>query len=274
VSANACPATQAGLAFDTLAEDYDAHFTRSSIGRAQRDAVWRKAAEVFRGDLSILELNCGTGEDALFLAGQGHRITALDASRAMIDRASQRKENEAPNATVDFRLLPTEYLGALPPTCFDAVFSNFSGLNCVDDLADVAMQLARRTNTGAPALLCFSTRFCLWESAWYMLCGKRRKAVRRWSGHSTAVLNGVDISVHYPTIRDIARAFSPHFTLRSGTGIGIFVPPSYLESWMQRSPRVLAMLAAVDRVVCRLPTLRTLGDHVLLHFVRNAEGGS
>ncbi|HEY5328374.1 MAG TPA: class I SAM-dependent methyltransferase [Acidobacteriaceae bacterium] len=271
MSADACPATQAGLAFDALAENYDAQFTRSSIGRAQRDAVWRKAVEVFRGKLSILELNCGTGEDALFFAGQGHRITALDASRAMIDRAARRKEDEAPDAAVDFRLLPTEDLGALPSTHFDGVFSNFSGLNCVDDLAEVAMQLAHRTQTGAPALLCFSTRFCLWESAWHLLCGKWRKAVRRWSGHSTAVLNGVNVSVHYPTIGDIAIAFSPHFTLRSASGIGIFVPPSYLESWMQRFPRALSTLAAADRIACHLPVLRTLGDHVLLHFVRIGE---
>jgi SAM-dependent methyltransferase len=271
MSADACPAPQAGLAFDTLAEDYDAHFTRSSIGRAQRDAVWHKATEVFRGELSILELNCGTGEDALFLAGHGHRVKALDASRAMIDRAARRREDEAPHAAVDFQLLPTEYLGALPPAHFDAVFSNFSGLNCVDDLFEVATQLAYRTNAGAPALLCFSTRFCLWESAWYLLYGELRKAVRRWSGHSTAVLNGVNVSVHYPTVRDIARAFSPHFALRSATGIGIFVPPSYLETWMRRLPRVLALMAAADRIACRLPMLRTLGDHVLLHFVRIGE---
>jgi ubiquinone/menaquinone biosynthesis C-methylase UbiE len=274
MSADAYPVHQAGLAFDTLAENYDTDFTRSSIGRVQRDAVWRKAVEVFRGELSILELNCGTGEDALFLASQGHRITALDASRAMIDRASQRKENEAPDATADFRLLPTEYLGALPPTRFGAVFSNFSGLNCVEDLREVALQLARRTNTGSRALLCFSTRFCLWESAWYLLHGKWRKAVRRWSGHSAAVLNGVDIDVHYPTVRDIAKAFAPYFALVSTTGIGIFVPPSYLESTMRRFPRLLAALAATDRIACRLPVLRTLGDHVLLHFVRTTEVGS
>jgi len=271
VSTDAYPANQAGLAFDTLAENYDAHFTYSSIGRAQRDVVWHKATEIFRGRLSILELNCGTGEDALFLAGQGHHVTALDASRAMIDRASQRKESEEPNATVDFRLLPTEYLGALPPTPFDAVFSNFSGLNCVDDLSDVALQLGRRTDTGTPALLCFSTRFCVWECAWYLVRGEWRKAVRRWSGHSTAVLNDVSVDVHYPTVNDIAKFFAPHFTLKSTTGVGIFVPPSYLEPWMQHFPRALAAMAALDRFACRLPILCTLGDHVLLHFVRTSE---
>ena len=100
-----------------------------------------------------------------FSPSQGHRVTALDASRAMIDRASQRKEDEARDAAVEFRLLPTEYLGALPPVHFDAVFSNFSGLNCVDDLSEVAAQLAHRTSAGAPVLVCFSARFCLWESA-------------------------------------------------------------------------------------------------------------
>jgi ubiquinone/menaquinone biosynthesis C-methylase UbiE len=274
MSTGACPVNQAGLAFDSLAENYDDHFTRSSIGRAQRDAVWRKTTEIFRNRPSILELNCGTGEDALFLANQGHHVTALDASRAMIDRASQRKKLEASNATVDFRLLPTEYLGALPLTRFDAVFSNFSGLNCVKDLCEVALQLARRTNAGSPALLCFSTRFCMWEIAWYLLHGKWRKAIRRWSGHSVATLNGVDVDVYYPSVRDIAGAFAPYFTLASATGIGTFVPPSYLESSMRLIPRLLATLSTVDRVACRLPVLRTLGDHVLLHFIRTAEVGS
>jgi SAM-dependent methyltransferase len=265
------PTTQAGLAFDTLADDYDAHFTQSHIGRAQRDVVWREAEAVFRGHLNILELNCGTGEDALFLAARGHRVTALDASRAMIERATNRKDHEAPTAAIDFRLLPTEHLSSLPPRHFDAVFSNFSGLNCVDDLSVVAAELAQRTHPCAPLLFCISTRFCLWELVWYLLRANPRKATRRWSGHSTATLNGIGVTVHYSTIAAFANAFAPHFTLQSLTGIGIFVPPSYVEPWIRHRPRLLAMMRRLDRAICRLPLLRTLGDHVLLHFVRAPE---
>jgi SAM-dependent methyltransferase len=271
MTSDALSTNQAGLAFDTLAEEYDAHFTQSHIGRAQRDVVWRGAVVAFEGKRSILELNCGTGEDALFFAARGHRVTALDASRAMIDCALMRKGCEAPDATINFRLLPTEYLAALPATHFDAIFSNFSGLNCVSDLCGVAEQLAQRTQPGAPALLCISTRVCLWETAWLLLHGKIRKAIRRWSGHSTAVLNGVEVTIHYPTVAEFSKAFAPHFMLRSCTGVGIFVPPSYLEPWMQHQPRLLALMARVDRAVCHLPILRTLGDHVLLHFVRTEE---
>jgi len=261
-----CPC--AGRAFDSMAADYDANFTWSQIGRAQRGAVWDEALKVFQDRHSILELNCGTGEDALFLASRGHSVTALDASTNMISRAMERKREEAPDAAIHLRVLPTEQLAMLPPNKWDAVFSNFSGLNCVDDLASVANQLAIRTPPGAPMLLCLSTRFCLWETMWYLLSGEPRKAIRRWSGHSAAILNGIRIEVHYPGIAAVQRAFSPHFKLTGAKGIGICVPPSYLEPWMQGRTRLLGLMQRLDSRACKLPGIRGIGDHILLHLVR------
>ena len=59
---------QALLAFSSLAASYDDLFTRSTIGRAQRNVVWDVLLNAFEPGTRILELNCGTGEDALFLA--------------------------------------------------------------------------------------------------------------------------------------------------------------------------------------------------------------
>jgi len=73
-----------GRAFDSLAENYDEVFTCSLIGRAQRDAVWGAARAAFTPGSRILEINCGTGEDALFLARQGVIVFACDASEQMI----------------------------------------------------------------------------------------------------------------------------------------------------------------------------------------------
>ena len=74
------PGSAAGAAFDRIAQDYDQIFTNSLIGRAQRDAVWKVLTRTFRTNDKILELNCGTGEDAIFLAGNGISVIALDAS--------------------------------------------------------------------------------------------------------------------------------------------------------------------------------------------------
>ena len=87
---------QAGLAFDSLAERYDDIFTNSLIGRAQRHAVWTVATQTFQRGDHILELNCGTGEDALFLARLGMSVFACDASEKMIAVATRRRAVEAP----------------------------------------------------------------------------------------------------------------------------------------------------------------------------------
>ena len=267
-SATASPQL-AGLAFGNLADRYDAIFTHSLIGRAQRNAVWEVARCTFRPGSHILELNCGTGEDALFFARLGISVFACDASEKMIEVANGRRSREAPRAPVRFEVLPTEHIAvARQFGPFDGVFSNFSGLNCVSDNAEVARQLATLVPAGSPLLLCFSSRFCLWEVLWFLVCGKAPKAIRRWNGHAAASLGKITVEVQYPTVAELRKAFSPHFRLRSRTGIGVTVPPSYLENLARRFPGILSQLCVVDRLVSGWPVFRVCGDHVLLRFER------
>jgi SAM-dependent methyltransferase len=264
---NALKPASAGLAFDRLAAAYDSLFTFSVIGKSQREVVWRRALSVFATGSHILELNCGTGEDALFLANAGITVTACDASLGMIEQARHKMTVESPDARVKFLTLRTEEIDSLPQAlCFDGVFSNFSGLNCVGDLKSVAQQLAERLQPGAPLLLCFSTRYCLWEIVYFLLRGNPHKATRRWKGLSQVHFGGLEFPVYYPSMAQLRRAFAPQFRLVSTTGIGIAVPPSYVESWIAGHPRLLKLMSAIDETVRTWPGLRTLGDHMLLHL--------
>ena len=179
----------AALVFDQMAREYDNVFTRSMVGRAQRDVVWNVLTQAFQHGDHVLELNCGTGEDAFFLARHAIAVTACDASSQMIQVASRRLRTEAPDAPVQFKLLATERLRELRPTAtFDGAFSNFSGLNCVSDLKQAANDLASLLSTKAALVICLSTRFCLWEMIWFLLHGNVRKAFRRCSGRTTATV--------------------------------------------------------------------------------------
>ena len=259
----------AGLAFDAVAADYDARFTSSVTGRAQRKVIWHELAATFSPGQHVLELNCGTGEDLLFMAGLGISVTALDASERMIQRARTRWLREACGADVRLECLATECLDSLESSGrFDGVFSNFSGLNCVSDLGAVARQLGRRLPADAQLLLCFSTRICLWEVAWYCLRGNFQKAFRRWSGTTLACVGGIVFQVNYPTVSQLRKLFAPYFQLCSVTGVGITVPPSYVEPWARQHPKIVRLLARFDSLACRLPILRVFGDHMLLHFRR------
>ena len=70
--------------------------------------------------------------------------------------------------------------------------------------------------------------------------------------------------VHYPSTAQIRAAFAPAFVLKRWMGIGLFVPPSYVEL----TASVIRRLAACDRLLARLPLLRALADHRLFLLVR------
>src|ERR1700691_3470451 len=99
--------------FDAVAEEYDARFTNSLIGRAQRQSVWSEMDRLFRPGQRVLEINCGTGVDAMHLAAQGIRVMACDASPEMIAVARRRLEVSAVRNHVVFRTLATEQIGEL-----------------------------------------------------------------------------------------------------------------------------------------------------------------
>jgi hypothetical protein len=106
------------------------------------------------------------------------------------------------------------------------------------------------------------------ELAWFLLHGQVGKACRRLSGKAAARVGGVTIEVSYPTVRTVRRVFSPWFRLESHRAVGLFVPPSYVESWARKHDQLFARLEKLDQVFSSLPMFRVAGDHMLLEFVR------
>src|SRR2546423_11225194 len=78
--------------FDEIADVYDKDFTGSLIGNAQREQVRKHLLLLIDSSapLNILEINCGTGEDALWMSTSGNFIEATAASELMIENAKQR----------------------------------------------------------------------------------------------------------------------------------------------------------------------------------------
>ena len=181
--------------FDAAAAGYDRQFTHSLIGRTLRAAVWQRCAARFTSGSRILEMNCGTGEDAIHLAAQGMRVLATDVSPAMLGVARAKAQAARAPATLCFRRLAWEDLAALDADRFDGVLSNFGGLNCVSDLRSVAPALARQVRPGGWAMLCVMGRHVPWEWLWYLGHGQPRKAFRRLSA-SGVPWNG--LRIFYP----------------------------------------------------------------------------
>lgn len=253
-------------AFDALAGDYDADFTASALGRTLRAMVWERYAAAFPRPQSLLELGCGTGEDAIWLAKCGHRVLATDASEQMIRVAMQKAAQAGVADRLRFVCLPMERLDELIGETFDGVYSNFGAVNCVprDDLARL---LASRLRPGAALVWVVMGRYVPWEMGWYCAHGDPRRAFRRLSRDGTS-WRGLRIT--YPTPAELARELQPHFMPRRHRALGFALPPSYASGWLDRSPRTLTWFTRAERLAQRVSPLAALADHYIFEAERAA----
>lgn len=257
-------------AFNAIADEYDRVFTYSQIGHMQRQQVWRVLDRTFTSGQRVLELGCGTGFDAAHLAKRGVSVVACDESPAMVKVARTRARGEGCGDKLSFQVCANEELMFLREgEVFDGAFSNFGSLNCSADLPLVVEALTDKVRPGGRVILCMINRFCLWEMFWYLLKGNVAKAFRRIRKQgATAQFGRAKIQVFYPSLAKLRRIFAPHFDLVGSQGIGVAVPPSYVENIFVYQSKSLKLLGVIDRLVQRLPVARTLGDHILLEFVR------
>lgn len=260
--------------FDAAADRYDQVFTNSTIGRAQRLSVWEELATTFHAGDQVLEIGCGTGVDACYLAERGVKVLACDSSPKMIAVATRKLKDSSRSELVQTQVLSAEHIGTLRgQRLFDGAFSNFGALNCIRDLKSLAENLASLLRPGTSALLCWMGPFCLWETVWYLLHGKPAQALRRVhrDGITARVDGGIPVTVYYPSVRMLARTFAPQFSIKSIKGVGVAVPPSYLEPLASRFPRLLNAAVFADGVLGRCEGIRLLADHILVRLEREPD---
>ncbi len=247
-------ATLAGAAFDRIAEEYDEIWTRSAIGQLQREAVWHYLDPLVKAGHKLLDLGCGTGEDALHFTQRGADVQGIDASLNMVRIARARG--------VQAHSLALESLCGLTGT-FDGAISNFGALNCIRDLKSVASALGRLIRRGGYLAICVMGACCAWETIHFSRRGDFHNAFRRWQRED--VRSALGVQVTYRSVNQFRRAFRDQFKLTSWHGIGICVPPSYVNGL---SEALLAQLGELDARINSWPLLRALSDHRLILFER------
>lgn len=125
--------------FDRIAPVYDA---MNRVMSAGLDARWRRAAAaaVVRPGDAVLDVCCGSGDLALAALAAGGRVTGVDFSRAMLERA-RRKAPAVDWVEGDALALP------LPDGSFDAVTIGFGLRNLADPARGLA-ELRRVLRSG------------------------------------------------------------------------------------------------------------------------------
>jgi SAM-dependent methyltransferase len=248
-------------AFDGLPPAYDAEVGPNPVGLYFRHVVQERLRPLFSPGARVLDLGCGTGEDAFFLASQGVDVHGIDVSPAMIDKAREKAENRAaPRGSVQFEVRAAEDLDSMEGV-FDGAYSNFGALNGTS-LSAVGRALRSRLRPGAPLALCVIGSRPFPGRAEEALTGRPvRSPEARVGGRSVAApgLSWIDLR----------EGLGPGFSWGSYAALGVLVPAPCHADWARRNPIAFGLLAGAERVVREWPVARDYGHHLLAFGARD-----
>src|ERR1700741_939040 len=125
----------AATAFSKQAPLFDKLYASDTIIQYKRDRVRNHVLQYLKPHSTILELNAGTGDDAIFFAQMGHTIHATDISDTMQENLKEKVKRHSLQANISNEVCSFTQLENLSNRGpYDLIFSNFAGLNCTNDL--------------------------------------------------------------------------------------------------------------------------------------------
>jgi ubiquinone/menaquinone biosynthesis C-methylase UbiE len=266
------PTDQTREAFDTAAPVYDQEYENLRGIIRLREITARVFLTYFSPGSSLLELNCGTGTDALTLARHGMKVLATDLSPEMI-RVTQRKIAAAElDDRVTTMVLSFRELHDLRGRSFDGAYSNLGGLNCTNDLSTVAASLAPLIRPRGYFIAAVMPTLCLWETCTSLARLDWKKAMRRRNRLGTiANVHGGKVHTFYHSPKTFAEAFAEHFRTVRLLGLNIFTPPPNSAGAYRSLGRVTMLLEKLDDMVAELPFIPSISDHYIIVLQRKAE---
>ncbi len=254
-------------AFDAIADEFDEQ-RENELTLHLRRRVYGIVDSLGLHQPRILDINCGTGIDALHFAGEGAQVTGVDISPQMIERARM-KFAQTNLQHICFHVGSFEELSHLDLGKFDLVFSNFGGLNCTTNLQRVARHISKCLKPGGFLVAVVMPPFSLWEFASFAARGRWKSAIRRWNRSADATgFHGKTFQTYYHSPRTFRKAFSPYFRLLRLEGLGILSPSPQSTNFAKRTRWLTRALFRIEPIVARWPLLRSIGDHYTIVLQR------
>lgn len=256
----------AAAAFSSQSTIFDQLYADNKIVQYKRERVRAHLKKYIQAGDCILELNSGTGEDAIWLAQQKCIVHATDFACRMLEELHKKIINEGLESIVtsEFRSF-TDLQNLQQKGPYDLIFSNFAGLNCTDKLHEVLTSFSPLLKAKGIITLVLLPKFCLWEFL-LLFKGKFKTAIRRFfsSKGRNARVEGACFKCWYYNPSFITTKLNAEFELLSIEGLCTVVPPSYIENFGDKYPKLFNFLKdKEDRWKSKWPW-KYIGDYYII----------
>lgn len=252
-------------AFSNQSYHFDEDDRGNSILQDLRKQVYSHVDRFLPVQSKILELNAGTGIDALHFVVGGHTIHAIDLSDGMIQQLRKKVLDHQLQGRMSVQQLSYLDLENVEGRNYDFVFSNFGGLNCIPDLREVVKSLPVVLRSGGWVTFVIMPQVCIWEIL-TVLKGNRN-AFRRFNrGGVMAHLEGQYFRTWYHSLASIKEVMGKEFSFVCSEGLASLSPPPYALRFEKNYESLYKTLRSFDSVFRNHFPFNRWADHIIVTF--------
>jgi len=252
-------------AFNKASKDYDTHENHNIILKWMRGIVQSVYLKYLRSGDEVLELNSGTGIDAVFLAQQGINVFATDISDEMISIINGKVKSKGLEEKISAENFSFSHISEVKSNNFKAVLSNFGGLNCINDFSKLNTDISNKLYSGGYFIAVVMNKFCPWEILFYTLKLDFKNAFRRFKRSGIdAILDGEKVRTYYFSPYEFGRYFKTNFKTEKIYTLGYFTPPPYLDRVYNKLKPLSSLFLKLDDVFKGIPIFNYFGDHFII----------
>ncbi len=250
-------------AFSKQSEVFDLIYRENKLSEYLRSKFREEVLSHLKPNSQILELNCGTGMDAIYFAEKGHKILATDNAPGMLEKLNNKLKGNSLKKNIETMRCSFDDLNPMSNRKFDHIISNFGGLNCTENLDKVLSQLPGLLNKNGKITLVIMPKVCPWEII-MLFKGKFNTAFRRFRKKTPAHIEGVNFFCYYYNPSYVKRVLRKNFDVTTLKGIFITTPPEFYENFVERYPKLFSVLTKIDNAICSFFPFNYCCDHYLI----------
>ena len=250
--------------FSKIYSHYEELSRSNIIDRTMRNQLYSHIDRFLKPEQRILELNSGSGIDALYFAKQGYTVLATDIAYGAKTHVEAKAKEEG-ISNLNFKKCSFLNLDTLEGS-FDYVFSNFGGLNCTNELSKVAEGLKNVLSDQAFVTFVIMGKYYPWDWV-YLLTGKFRRALIRFKKDGTlANVEGEKVQTHYHTPKKVKEVMMENFDYVSSENLGLFFP-SVNHTAITKYSKLIRLLIRIDSFMLKMKVFPIgIGDYYIITF--------
>lgn len=261
-------------AYDRLAPRYDDRTLQNPIHLWMRAASLRLLYESFQKKDRILELGCGTGEEAVRLASRGVEVLATDMSSEMLRITEEKARRRDVGDLVETRRMGIHEVSNLVEefggASFDGAYASYS-LVYEPTLEFLPRSLATLIRSEGYFVSSVRNRVCIFEILLYAATLRIHRAMERWRQPSRFQVSGKDLAIRSYTVGEYVSMFQDFFRTDRLIGIPVLLPPPHLYPKHMNIMPSLTHLQRLEKRLRGTSPFNKLGDHTLARMQRLRE---